>query len=223
MGRRRRHRFLNRNKQFLCSVGKHVAEAREWASNLYLRAAAKLVSLCRPKRLSVSTSTRFTDIALLPDSALKSLGEIIRQLFCQVGNTNPVTFAVAGPVGQENGGCRPIAILHITNRRTMRLISANISQWDVNFAGKWDSVLKGKSALRAHVARTLGVQLAHNEGQYVIHFLRDMRKFYDCIKAHLLIPQLVARGYPLEVGTGFSDVIIGCVSRILAGCLQSCS
>ena len=81
--------------------------------------------------------------------------------------------------------------------------------------------------------------MAHNEGQYVIHFLWDMRKFCDSIKAHLLIPQLVARGYPLEilvlgslthksprclqVGNGHSDIIIGCASSILAGCLQSCS
>ena len=69
----------------------------------------------------------------------------------------------------------------------MRLVSAHISQWDVKFAGKWDS------ALRAHVARVVGIELAHNESQYVIHLLLDMRKFYDSIKAHLLIPQLVGR------------------------------
>ena len=62
-----------------------------------------------------------------------------------------------------------------------------------------DSALKGNSALRAHVARATGIELAHNEGQYVIHFFRDMRKFYDSINAHLLIPQLVARDYPLEI------------------------
>ena len=74
----------------------------------------------------------------------------------------------------------------------MRLVSAHISQWDGQFAGKWDSALKGNSALRAHVAREAGIELAHSEGQYVIHFLWDMRKFYDSIKAHFLIPQLVA-------------------------------
>ena len=77
------------------------------------------------------------------------------------------------------------------------------------------------------------------EGQYVIHFLWDMLKNVDSIKAHLLIPQLVVRGYPMEmlalgtltqksprclqVGSGFSDVITECASGILAGCLQSCS
>ena len=107
------------------------------------------------------------------------------------------------------------------------------------FAGKWDSALKGNSALRAHVARAMGIELAHSEGQFVIHFLWNMRKFYDSIKAHLLIPQLVARGYPLEilvlgtlthksprclqVGNSYSNITMGCASSILAGCLQSCS
>ena len=84
----------------------------------------------------------------------------------------------------------------------------------------------------------MSIELAHSEGQYVIHFLWDMRKFYDSIKAHLLIPQLVARGYPLEirilgtlthksprcsqVGNSYSNIITGCASSILAGCLQSC-
>ena len=137
-------------------------------------------------------------------------------------------------LGKKKGGSRTIAILHTRYRLTMRLVSAYISQWHVKFAGKWDSALKGNSALRAHVA-----ELAHSEGQCVIHFLWDMRKFYDSIKAHLLIPQLVARGYPLEilvlgslthksprclqVGNGYSDIINGCASSILAGCLLSCS
>ena len=118
----------------------------------------------------------------------------------------------------------------------MRLVSAHISQWDVKFAGKWDSALIGNSALRAHVARAVGIELAHSEGQYWIHFPWDMRKVYVSIKAHLLIPQLVARGYPLEVlvlgslthksprclqvGNGYSDIITGCASSILEGCLH---
>ena len=97
-------------------------------------------------------------------------------------------------MGKKNGGSRTIAILHPTYRLTLRLVSAHISQWDVKFAGSWNSALKGSSALRAHAARAAGIELAHTEGQNVIHFLWDMRKFYDSISAHLLIPQLVARG-----------------------------
>ena len=142
-------------------------------------------------------------------------------------------------LGKKNGGSRTIAVLHTTYRLTMRLVVAHISQWDVNFAGIWDSAVTGNSALRAHVARAMGIELVHSEGQFVIHFFWDMRKFYVSIKAHLLIPQLVARGYPLEilvlgtlthksprcsqVGNSYSNIVMGCASSILAGCLQSCS
>ena len=89
-------------------------------------------------------------------------------------------------------------MLHTTYRLTMRSVSAPIIQWGVKFTGYWDSAFKGNSALRAHVARAAGIELAHSEGQHVIHFLWDMWKFYDSIKACLLIPQLVARGHPIE-------------------------
>ena len=59
----------------------------------------------------------------------------------------------------------------------MRLTLAHISQGDVDFAGKWDSSLMEISALRAHVARATGIELARREGQNVIHFLWDMRTF----------------------------------------------
>ena len=114
----------------------------------------------------------------------------------------------------------------------MRLISAHIGQRDVKFAGKWDSALKGNSALRAQVARAAGIEMVHREGQNVILFLCDMWKFYNSMKAHRLIPQLLARKYPIEilalstlthksprclqVGNGFSDVITGCASSIWA-------
>ena len=117
-------------------------------------------------------------------------------------------------LGKKNGGSRTIAILHTTCRLTTRLVSAHISQRDVKFAGKWDSALKGNSALRAHVARAVGIELAHSEGQCVIHFLWDIRKFFDSIKAHLLIPQLVARGYPIEI------LVLGSLTHKSPRCLQ---
>ena len=184
-------------------------------------------------------SQALKDIALLPDVALVSLGEIIRQCFVKLAISTQSLSQLLVLLGKKNGGSRTIAILHTTYRLTMRLVATHSSQWDVKFAGKWDSALKGNSALRAHVARAMGIELAHSEGQFVIHFLWDMRKFYDSIKAHLLIPQLVARGYPLEIlvlGTlthksprclqvrnSFSKITTGCASSILAGCPQSCS
>ena len=46
--------------------------------------------------------------------------------------------------------------------------------------------------------------MAHSEGRYVINFLWDMRKFYDSIKARLLLPGSPARDF----GLGLDDTQI---------------
>ena len=187
---------------------------------------ARLVSLSRPKRLSVSTSTRsqasHSSLTTPWNLWVRSSDNVLSIL--AIPTQSPLQLLVF--LSKKNGKSRTTAILHTTYRLPMRLVSAHISRWDVKFAGKWDSALKGNSALRAHVARVVGIELAHSECQCVIHFLWERRKFCDSIKAHLLIPQLVARGYPLEilvlgslthksprclqVGNGYSDIINGC-------------
>ena len=126
---------------------------------------ARLVSLSHPKQRLVSTST-------LSQTSLTS--PTMPWIPWVSGHTNSVTVATFCLVGQEKWREQN----HPTCRLAVRLVSAHISQWDVKFAGKWDSALKGNSALRAHVARAAAIESAHNEGQYVIHFLWDMRKFY---------------------------------------------
>ena len=118
-------------------------------------------------------------------------------MLCQVGHTNSVIFAISGLVGKEK----------LEGASCTRHV-APPCVWCGKFAGKWDSALKVNSALRAHVARAVGIGLAHSEGQYVIHFLWDMRKLHDSSKTHLLIPQLVARGYPLEI------LVLGSLTQI---------
>ena len=56
-------------------------------------------------------------------------------VLCQNGITSAVTPAVACSVWKRNGRSRTITILHTTFRLTMRLSSAHISPYDVNFAG----------------------------------------------------------------------------------------
>ena len=229
MGRRRRHRFRQRNRQYVLR-GKNMSQkfvCGPAVSFYELWIFARLLSLSHPKQRSVSTSTLSQTSQTSPTMSwipwVRSSDNVLSSWPYQLSHCWE----------RKMEGNRTIAILHTTDRLTMRLVSAHISQWDVKFAGKWDSALKGNSALRAHVARAAGIELAHNEGQYVIHFLWDMRKFFDSIKAHLLIPQLVARGYPLEtlvfgslthksprclqVGNGYSDIINGCASTILTG------
>ena len=160
---------------------------------------AKLVSLSRPRRRSASTSTHSKTSHFSPTTPWTPWAISSEKVLSSWQYPTQSFLQLLVLLDKNSGGSRTIAILHTTYRFAVRLVSAHISQWDVKFAGKWDSALKGNSALRAHVAQAAGVELAHREGQHVIHFLLDKRKLYDSITAHLLIPQLVARGYPLEI------------------------
>ena len=62
---------------------KHVEEAREWAGNLEFRAGnVRKDCLSFPSKTAIGLDQyAFTDITLLPDNALDSLGEIVRQCF----------------------------------------------------------------------------------------------------------------------------------------------
>ena len=81
---------------------KHVAQARVWASSLGLRAVdIRKASLSFPSKTAICLDQyAFTDIANLPDNALDSLGEIIRQCFVKLAIPTH-TVATFGLVGQE--------------------------------------------------------------------------------------------------------------------------
>ena len=121
----------------------------------------------------------------------------------------------------------------------MRLQAHVISEWDACAAGHWDSAVKGSSALRAQLMRSLEVELCDSEQKNIVHFLWDMRKFYDSIRLCKLVPELTRLGYPahtltlglivhkaprlLLVGDWVSDPITGTCRSIVAGCQQSVS
>ncbi len=83
------------------------------------------------------------------------------------------------------------------------------------------------------------MELADFEDLFTIHFLWDLRKFYDSIRIAKLIPKLGRLGYPkhimalgliahkapriLLVGQCCSNIISKCYKSIVAGCQQSCS
>ena len=64
----------------------HVGEAREWAGNFDLRAEnGPKACLSFPSKTAIGVDQHaFKDIALLPDNASDSLGEIIRQCFVKL-------------------------------------------------------------------------------------------------------------------------------------------
>ena len=73
--------------------------------------------------------------------------------------------------------------------------------------------------------RAAGIELAHSEGQCVIHFLWDSSWEQRGYPLEILVLGSLTHKSPrcLQVGNGYSDIINGCPSSILAGCLQSCS
>ena len=123
MERRRRHRFRQRINSIRAFAGKHVAEAREWASSLGLRAVD-----IRKACLSFPTETAIglDQHANLSDNALESLGEVIRQRFVKLASPTQSLLQLLVLLGRKNGGSRTIAIL--------RLVSAHIRAVDIELA-----------------------------------------------------------------------------------------
>ena len=116
---------------------KHVSEAHAWASSFGLRAVdIRKACLSLPSKTAIGLDQHaFTDIANLPDNALDSLGDIIRQSFVKLAIPTQSLLQPLVLLGKKNGGSRTIAILHTTYRLTMRLVSEHISQRDIKFAG----------------------------------------------------------------------------------------
>ena len=79
----------------------HVAEAHEWARNLDLSATSiRKACLSFPSKTAIGLDQHaFKDIALLPDNALGSLGEIIRQCFVKLAIPTQSFFTTSGLVG----------------------------------------------------------------------------------------------------------------------------
>ena len=200
-----RNRFQQANKQHSSSARKACrrSSGMGWQSRFAGQKCSQSLSLMPVQDGDRSRSARIKDIALLSDNSLDSLGEIVRQCFVKLAIPTQSLLQLLVLLGKKSGGSRTLAILHTTYRLTMRLVSAHIRQCDVKFPGKWDSALQGNSAHRAHVARA-GIGLAHSEGQHVIHFLWDMRKFYDSIKAHSWWQE----AYPLEI------LVLGSLTQI---------
>ena len=181
----------------------------------------------------------FSDVVLLPDIALEFLGQLLKRCVATLALPTQVLLQLTVLPGKKSGGSRTIAILTTFYRLLMRMLAPTIADWDVTTAGPWDSALRGNSALRAHVARAVDIELADFEELFVVHFLWDMRKFYDSIRINKLVEQLDKLSYnpfilvlglithkgprTLMVGQSCSEPIMQCGRSILAGCQQSCS
>ena len=118
---------------------KHVAEARVWAGSLGLRADdIRKACLSFPSETAICLDQHvFTDIALLPDNALDSLGEIIRQCFVKLATPTQSLLQLLVLLGKKMEGAEP------SPSCTQHAVSPcawyqHTSQWDVKFAGEWE-------------------------------------------------------------------------------------
>ena len=112
------------------------------------------------------------------------------------GTSSPDSSSNASASRKNSGGRRTIAMMHKSNQLIMRVVSLFLNNWVVACAGQRDSSLKGNSALRPYGARAAGVDLAHGEGHFVIHFFWEMKEFHGRTKAHFLTPLVIHRASP---------------------------
>ena len=115
----------------------------------------------------------------------------------------------------------------------------NFQSWMSQQNATGSTALNGNSALRAHIAPAAGIELAHGEGRHVVHYLRDVRKFYGSTKGVHFDPAVGGTRLPssdtgawdahkqittlLKNQVSFSNIISGCTFSILAGRRQSFS
>ncbi len=79
---------------------------------------------------------------------------------------------------------RTVATMASVYRVIMRLCGDDIVEWDTTKAGFFDTAVAGSSALRAHLLRSLEVEVAATEGHSIAHILWDMEKSmtrYGCV------------------------------------------
>ena len=181
--------------------------------------SAKLVSLSHPKQRSVSTST---DSKTLPYFLTMLWVPWVRSFFSSWPYQLSHFYNFGSCWGKKMEGAEP------SPSCTQHTVSP--CAWYQHTSVNGMSISLESGTLHSRVIQNLERML---RGPWALW------KFYDSIKPHLLIPQLVARGYPLEIlvlGTptnkslrclhvcnSYCNIFMGCASSILASCLQSCS
>ena len=215
-----------------------IKDAGEWASGFEL-SPTTIRKACAT--FSSKTGIGFDDlpiwaIAGLPDAALWQLAALFRMTLANL--TIPVQCLVnlMCLLGKRKGGSRTVAIMASYYRLLVRVLGHVIVAWDEAAAGPWDSAVKGSSALRAHLARAVGVELDVAEGMHVMHFLWDIQTFYDSIRIEVLLSRMESLGYDcrllylgfiahkapriLKVGHSMSEVVQNTGRSVIAGCGQ---
>ena len=89
-----------------------------------------------------------------------------------------------------------------------------VGLWDETAAGHWDTAIRGSSALRAALARSLQLEVAALNGHHSNAVLWDLDGFYESINPDILLQKCLELDYPkwhLAMG-----LMIVCAPRYLA-------
>ena len=156
----------------------HAEEAAEWANGCDLRAEnVRKACLYPAEDGDRPRPTRKQRHCLPPRQRCGHVGRNCQTVLCRIGNTNPVTFAVAGLFGQEKR--RKQNHLHLAHHLSPHHAFDLSTHQSMGMSRSLVSgILRSRASQRSEPMLTLsaGIELAHRKGQCVIHFLWDMRK-----------------------------------------------
>ena len=200
--------------------------------------AVRRASKCFPSESATAfDGWAFGLVASLPDEALEDLGRMMQDSIENLTLPLQSLIQIIALLGKKKGGSRPIAILASYYGIIMKLLKCDVSDWDIRVGGRWDSALKGSSALRAGVMRALKLEVAVSQGKHCLQFLWDIEAFYDNINLEVMVPKLIEKGYPMvplvlvliahkaprcfRLADTYSTILQGSGLGILPGCLQS--
>ena len=116
-------------------------------------------------------------LAGMPDAALWDLATLLSMALANLTLPEQCMVNIMSLLGKRKGGSRTVATMASFYRILCRIVGHVITEWDQTVAGPWGSAIKGSSALRAHLARAVGVELDTAEGRHVMHFLWDGRNY----------------------------------------------
>ena len=84
-------------------------------------------------------------------------------------------------------------------RILLRILKPTLTVWDDAAPGFWDTAVKESSALKAHLARALELEVGAIEGKKSLLFLWDLRKFYHRIRLSKLLTENLTWVVPRSV------------------------
>ena len=132
------------------------------------------------KRFKRKTSTgadawTFTEIALMPDEVLDSLGKILSEIRHLAVPPLQAMTNIMATLPKKCGGTRTVAIAATIYRLLMELDNEEVAEYERLNAFSGDSATAGASALRAAEDRALEAELESYEGQLTITMLWDIK------------------------------------------------